>query len=233
MPQLITSNSNKLQNLAEQLRCPKGKEGQDLAKIMNVTNKGMIASSLEALSLKPQLRILEIGPGSCAHLSSIMKKEKGLRYFGLEISATMVKEAIKNNTAYINRRKALFQLYNGYTVPYVHNFFDRIMTVNTVYFWEQPKDFLVEMHRVLKPDGICVITFANGDFMEKLPFVNSTFQLYSTERIKDLVGQTKFELSSFQTKEERVVSKDGSLVNRKYTVMVLKKAPKKVKEDNE
>lgn len=230
MAQAITIDTVEILNLANQLRCPEGKAGKDLGYLMSTTNKGMIKASINELKLKPQNRVLEIGHASCVHLKDILKQKKGLRYFGLEISQTMVNEANQNNRGYVNDRKALFQEYDGYKIPYVHNFFDRIMTVNTIYFWENPKEFLIELHRVLKPKGLCVITFANADFMKKLPFVNDVFQLYDVEKMKKLGMQTLFEPASFYKKREQVKSKSGEMVNRSFTVAVLKKSPK-VKEE--
>ena len=71
------------------------------------------------------------------------------------------------NGVSIGNREALFQLYDGLNIPYVSNFFDNILTVNTICFLDSPLSFLNEMHRVLKGKGKFVLTFVNGSFMEK------------------------------------------------------------------
>jgi SAM-dependent methyltransferase len=60
-------------------------------------------------------------------------------------------------------------LYEGKKLPFEDETFDKIFTVNTVYFWENPVEFLNEIYRVLKDDGTFVLTFGQRDFMEKLP----------------------------------------------------------------
>lgn len=230
MTRIHTTANIEIKNLENQLQCPEGKEGVSLGKLMNVTNDGMIRASVQALKLEPQNRVMEIGHGNCDHLRDILNQNKGLRYFGLEISQTMVNEANRNNETFVSERKALFQLYDGCKIPYVHNFFDRIMTVNTIYFWKDPKEFLVELHRVLKPKGTCVITFADADFMKNLPFVNDDFQLYDIGRMKNLVRQTDFELTYFEKINEQIESKGGALVDRSFIMVMLKKTAK-IKEE--
>ncbi len=89
----------------------------------------------------------------------------------------MRQEAEQNNLDHVIQGYALFQHYNGNKIPYVFNFFDRVMTVNIIYFWEKPAGFIKDLYRVLRPGGICVIAFVNGNFMKNLPFINSGFSL--------------------------------------------------------
>ncbi|MEE9363835.1 MAG: class I SAM-dependent methyltransferase [Cellulophaga sp.] len=218
-------DKEKLIAIAQQLRCPSGEEGIVIGELLNDSNHSMIKESISSLQVFDKSRVLELGHGNCAHLSDILKQAFQVRYFGMEISETMKQEAERINYKYMNKRQALFQLYNGNEIPYVLNFFDRIVTVNTIYFWENPVAFLQELYRVLKPNGICVLTYAKSTCMEKLPFVNNNeiFILYDDEKLKQLVQKTNFELRDIENKTERVKSKLGEWVNREYSVVVLGK----------
>lgn len=211
------------EQLAKQLSCPQGDNGITVGESMYQSNQNMILSSIDAVQLEDKNRVLEIGHGNCSHLNDLLKKAHKLRYFGLEISEVMRQEAEQNNLDHVKQGHALFQFYNGSKIPYVFNFFDRIMTVNTIYFWKNPKEFIKDLYRVLRPGGICVISFVNGNFMKKLPFINSDFSLYDSKKIIDLIFCTKFELMTFQTKKEFIKSKTGSMVYSPYTIAVLKK----------
>lgn len=218
-------NSEELNKIARQLRCPTGNEGIAMGALLKETNNKMIEESINALQLKERNRILELGHGSCNHLESLLKRAEDLKYFGMEISEVMKEEAEKINEASINNRQALFQIYNGCNIPYVCSFFDKILTVNTIYFIESPVKFLNEMYRVLKPNGVFVLTFADRGFMKQLPFVvnNDVFKLYDKLNIKQLISQTDFDLLKIKEETERVKSKSGEWVDRNYLIVTLSK----------
>lgn len=210
--------------IAQQLSCPQGEDGVSIGENMYKSNEKMIIESILALDLEEKNRVLELGHGSCTHLKHVMQQANDLRYFGMEISNTMLNEAKRINHEFTKKNHALFQLYNGQDISYVLNFFDRILTVNTIYFWEDPIKFLNEMYRVLKPNGIFVLAFVQKGFMEKLPFVtDKIFNLYNTPKLKKIIENTGFKLLNIEDKTEPAISKSGDLVNRAYTIVKLTK----------
>jgi SAM-dependent methyltransferase len=218
-------DKEELNQLAQQLRCPNGEQGITVGELLDDTNKRMILESIKSLEIKNKHRILELGYGNGSHLPEILKQANNVKYFGMEISKVMQQQAAKINAKYVKKLMASFQMYDGQNVPYVLNFFDRILTVNTIYFWNNPTSFLNEIHRVLKPNGIFVVSFAKRSFMKKLPFVSQTnvFNLYDNSTLEHLVANTQFELLDIKDKKESVKSKTGDWVDREYTIAVLRK----------
>lgn len=215
-------NDNELQELAAQLRSPKGQSGVDVGQKMHETNINMTMAAIEALNPTGGDLILEIGHGNASHVKQILNRGEGLHYAGLDISETMHVEAQRINTAFIDRGQASFHLYGGDAFPFPDDYFHKIMTVNTIYFWDRPSAILEETHRVIKPEGLFSIGFAQKVFMEKLPFVEFGFQLYDTEDIETLVEQSPFQVTGHNTQTETVKSKDGSQVERTFTTITLK-----------
>lgn len=212
-----------LNEMAAQLGCPDGEKGIEVGEILNDTNIGMTVATINSLEIGPKQHILEIGHGNGDHLDKILSRSEQVTYTGLEISDTMYREAVKRNETHIQNGNAAFMTYNGSTVPNVSNSFDGIMTVNTIYFWTNPLDFLNELHRVLKPTGILAITYAQKHFMEQLPFVNDTFNLYNNDDIMKLVNKSDFQSVIIKDKTERVRTKLGDWVDRPFSVAMLKK----------
>ena len=101
--------------------------------------------------------------------------------------------------------------------------FDKVFTVNTIYFWQEPEKLLSEIYRVLQPKGILCITFAEESFMKQLPFTQFEFELYSTEKVEKLIEKTSFKIINKETLTEKVKSKTGELVDRDFTTLVLEK----------
>ncbi|WP_408024654.1 methyltransferase domain-containing protein [Tenacibaculum sediminilitoris] len=108
---------------------------------MNETNIGMTLSTFDFLELEDANSVLKFGHGNCGHLQYLLAKANNIDYFRLEFSKTMYKEAQKNNTT----KQAKFSLYDGETIPFKDNSFNRVMSVNMVCFWSNPQKLITEI----------------------------------------------------------------------------------------
>ncbi|NDV16799.1 methyltransferase domain-containing protein [Muricauda sp. TY007] len=210
---------SEIRELESQLSLPSGQMGIEVGKKMNETNIGMTLNSIDFLELKEESSVLELGHGNCGHLEKLLGLAEGVRYFGLEISETMRNEAEKNNS----NRQAEFKLYDGKNLPFANNFFDRIMSVNTIYFWQNPEKLMQEIERTLEYNGICVLTYADKEFMKDLPLVGEKFKLFDKKDVEKLVSMSNLKIIAFRDKTEFVKSKTGEQVERKYTMAKIKK----------
>lgn len=213
---------DELKILAQHLANPQGEKGIEIGEMMNATNIGMTLESIRTLLIEDNEHILEIGHGNAGHLKSILSVASNIRYTGIDISETMHQEAKKANKAFENQ--ADFVLYEGKKLSFPDKTFDKICTVNTVYFWQEPIEFLNEIYRVLKDNGTFVLTFGQRDFMETLPFTKYNFTLYSNDEMEELVSKSYFKRMKISEKEEEITSKTGKeKIKRVYTVLTIKK----------
>jgi ubiquinone/menaquinone biosynthesis C-methylase UbiE len=212
-----------LQAIASQLKHPSGEKGIEMANMMHETNINMTRHSVQNLHLTSGNTILELGHGNAGHLEYIVEQAQDLVYYGLEMSALMCQEAQQINAAVVAKKQTHFSLYNGTDIPFEEASFDKIFTVNTIYFWQEPEKLLSEIYRVLHPKGTFCITFAEESFMKQLPFTQFEFELYSTEKAERLIGKTAFQIIHKETLTEKVKSKTGELVDRNFTTLVLRK----------
>ena len=205
--------------IAGQLGCPSGEKGIKTAESMAINNSNMIELTISALDLKPSDVVLEIGPGSGSHVVPLLKNIKHLLYYGVDISALMISEAIKLNSASVASGRADFSLSDGEKLNFSADFFTKIFTVNTLYFWKDPKAYATEIWRVLKPGGIFNLTFGSRDFMEKLPFTQYDFQLYSQQEAEELLISSGFEIKNTCLHTEKVRSNAGMEVERDLIII--------------
>ena len=213
---------DELKILAQHLANPQGKKGLEIGEMMHATNIGMTLESIKTLLIEDDEHILEIGHGNAGHVRSILNKAENLHYTGIDISETMHHEAKRLNDKF--RSQADFVLYEGTKLPFRDKTFDKIFTVNTVYFWQQPIEYLNEIYRVLKDNGTFVLTFGQRDFMEKLPFTQFDFTLYNSDEMEETVSKSHFKRMKISEKEEEVKSKTGKdTITRNYTVLTIKK----------
>lgn len=211
-------NDVELKELATQLQHPNGENGIMIGHNMNENNIKMTESSILKLDLKQNEQILELGHGNCGHLNYVLKQATNLGYIGLEISELMQKEAIKKNNQLLSS-DIRFELFDGKTIPFYEKRFDKIFTVNTIYFWEDGSDFLREIYRVLKSKGKFTLTFSTKDFMQTLPFTRFGFNLYSEKEVVDLLKLNLFKIESITKLDEDTISKTGESVSRKSIII--------------
>lgn len=215
-------DANELRELAAQLSRPHDKRGLEVADMMHASNIGMTRNSIDNLNLETYDSVLEIGHGNGAHLPLLFEKSDSVQYTGFELSMLMHEEAIKANKQFLGQQ-ARFILGTKPQLPFDSKEFSKIFTVNTLYFWEEPLEFLNDCYRVMKAEGLFCVTFAHKDFMEKLPFTKYIFKLYSVDDFKMIVEKSEFKIQKIDTQTEFVTSKDGQQIERTFSSVVLKK----------
>jgi len=184
--------------------------------------------SINSLGLLRKNRILELGHGLCNHLPFLMKQAFELKYFGMETSEKMVKAASKLNKKYIKDCNALFQIYDGYNVPYVHRIFDRVLTINTIYNYKDPIEYFNELYRCLKHGGTCVVSFSDVVFLEQLKVLEDKefYNFYDKESLTTIIESSKFDIYNIQEGSQRIKNNSGDWSDENYFIVVLRKKEK-------
>ena len=208
-----------LKNIARQLACPEGEHGIKTGEMMNLSNIGMTYAAVSALNLKDGESILEIGHGNGGHIAHLLSQANNLKYVGADISETIIAEAQNINASFVEKGGVRFQLTDGIHLPFADERFDKIFTVNTVYFWKNPLEYLKEIKNILKGNGLFVIVFADRTFMEKLPFTKYGFTLYGLEDVKNLLIKAGLAVAHTAKKTEQIKSSAGFMVERDYHVV--------------
>jgi len=186
----------------------------------------MTIEAINSLALEKKNRVLELGHGCCDHLDYLMEQAEELRYFGMEVSEKMLQSALVNNLKFVNASKALFLKYDGERIPYVHNMFDKILSINTIFYWKNPVEYINELYRVLKPGGTCVIAFSDTTFLEQLSVVGGDreiYKFYGLDDVTELLVSCEANIFDVSVKNERVKTKSGNWENKEYHVITLKK----------
>lgn len=211
---------NELKEIARQLRHPEGEGGIRTAEVMQQNNAGMIRSAIDLLAVKSNESVLEIGPGNGSHLKYLLEKAPGIRYKAVDISETMIKEANRLNKEQVEAGDAEFIFSSDpRSIPQPDESADCIFTVNTLYFWENPGLFLLELYRCLKPQGRFSLCFAPASFMKKLPFTNYGFRSYEPDEVLNLLTEAGFIIQDLYELNEEVYS-GGEIIPREYLVIL-------------
>lgn len=206
--------------VAAQLAKPAGEMGKKVAENMNVSNGDMTCYAIDLLRCNDWDEVLEIGPGNGRFAQYVLSKGKGIRYTGVDISETMVNAAREFNKPHVESGQATFKQVDGLHFPFPDHTFDKVFTVNTLYFWKNPAKQLAEIRRVLKPNGIFCLAIASKKFMEDLPFTAYGFILYTPEEAQELLLANSFRLVDIVVRDHKTISATKAEVMREEVFII-------------
>ena len=208
------------ESIARHLRCPTGEDGTLVAKAMNDTNRALNLRCIEDLELESNARVLEIGPGNGSFVNDLINTASGVTYTGLDWSADMVREACQINSHLVREKRAQFLPGSSQNLPFDRHRFDYVLTIHTLYFWQNPIEHLTEIRRVLKPSGRLCMAFGIKAFMQALPFVEHGFTLYDKDTVEALLNQAGLDIVTSFQHQERGTSNAGDIVDKVVEVVI-------------
>ena len=146
--------------LRAQFGRPTGFWGSIAGKIMAHTpsNQDRIRWTISLLDIRPDDRLLEIGfgPGFAIELVNKIVSEGFIA--GVDHSEVMVRQAGKRNARAIRDGKVVLQIGSASNLPKFNEPFDKIFTINSIHFWNEPIDCLKELRELLRPGGLIAVT---------------------------------------------------------------------------
>jgi ubiquinone/menaquinone biosynthesis C-methylase UbiE len=169
---------------SRQARKPAGIFGRFyMSRVFEKGNAELNALMYETLSIRENDHVLEIGFGTGTLVKKIAALLNNGLVEGVDFSKSMVAIAQKKNRKHINSGKVKIHLGDFDEVLFDDNCYDKIFSVNTIYFWENPGTTISKICRILKPGGKLIIGFHDKNEMEKMPLNRDVFQYYSTHDI--------------------------------------------------
>jgi arsenite methyltransferase len=110
--------------------------------------------TLALMNLKPGERVLDLGCGA-GWASRLMAKavangDKQGQVVGLDVSDEMIRRARAGSTDYDN---VMFVVGSAQQIPWDENFFDKVLSVESFYYYGDQERALAELFRVMAPKG--------------------------------------------------------------------------------
>ena len=219
---MITEKQFKI--LAAQMWHPHGIMGRMVATHMNKCNLRMNLETIAQIQPKPDDNILEIGMGNGYYVKNILSQSKLTKYFGIDISNTMVNESILLNERLVLNNQALFIQANASNLPFIDEYFDTVFTVNTIYFWNDIQIVLSEVRRVLKTNGTFVLSLRPRSIMGRLPMTKYGFQNFSNEKIIESLESNGFTPIKVTEKKDAAITFNDQTFENAYFIVKAKKS---------
>lgn len=191
-----------IMGIAAQLRKPHGEWAENTGEFMNKGNELLNRRAIEELNVTDGDVVLEIGMGNGYFAGDIISQADNVTYFGCDYSQEMVDASNRKNVEHIVSGKATFVCGNADTMLFDDNTFDKILTANTIYFWDDVAKTFAEIKRVLKANGKLVIAVRPEALMKTYPMTKYGFTTYTAERLQQVIADNGFEVVNVREEEE-------------------------------
>ena len=179
---------------------PKGRMGRAMLKFMNLCHAPLTNWGLSLVDIQDGWTMLDIGCGGGATLKRLLKRSRGAKVYGIDISEESVVKAIKVNADVIDKQ-VFVQQGSAAELPYEDGTFDLVTAVETVYFWPNLPSCLQEVRRVLKPGGHFAIMVEVVDTDSKWTNVVEGMTAYPPEQLKQFLDDAGFTQTEIHRKK--------------------------------
>lgn len=135
---------------------PQGVAGEEMLNRMNVSHYDVTGWAMDFLEISGNENILDIGCGGGETLHRLFERTSG-HLTGVDYSPVSVKTSREHNSECIYSGRMDIVEASVENLPFADDTFDRIITVESFYFWKSPQEDLREVYRVLAGKGIFLI----------------------------------------------------------------------------
>ncbi len=216
-------DEEQLKQMASQLRKPEGEVGIKTGEWMNKGNLHINTDTLNVLNSAGEDSILEVGMGNGFFVNDILKGKSLVTYTGCDFSDVMIEEAERINKEWIIKGQAKFLNADIKVLPFQSEAFNKIFTINTLYFWEDEVAILFELKRVLSANGQLIITIRPKHQMIKYPFTKYGFKMYSKDDLTSLLEANGFVVTVTYENSEPDFELNGEIMKMENLIIVATK----------
>lgn len=132
-----------------------GRPSRLTGRILNLANARINEQALGLLEVAPENHALDVGFGGAVALEKLAGRAAFVA--GIDHSKPAVRAASNRFRDEIASGRMQVEHAGVDAIPFANASFDRVLTVNTIYFWPDPEHALREILRVLKPGARLVI----------------------------------------------------------------------------
>jgi ubiquinone/menaquinone biosynthesis C-methylase UbiE len=148
--------SNRLMTLPQS---PSGSLGKLFGKLMEWTNANAYNQALQALAPLDRECFLELGFGTGRFAEMLLLATSETSIAGIDPTATMVQTAVNRLKKRALGKRIDFRQGKDDSLPWDDRQFDAIIAIHCFQFWQDPDRSLLEIGRVLRPQGRMIIVF--------------------------------------------------------------------------
>jgi ubiquinone/menaquinone biosynthesis C-methylase UbiE len=147
------------QQLMKLPQSPSGFTGKIFGKLMELTNTDAYQKTIQALNPIDNERFLEIGFGTGRCAEMLLLSTTGTFVAGIDPTETMVKTTLNRLIKKGLGDRIDIRQGTDDSLAWGDNQFDAIVAIHSFQFWPDPHQSMLEINRVLRPNGRIIIVF--------------------------------------------------------------------------
>lgn len=163
-----------------------------MSRIFDIGNARLNRLVYEDLTPQPGDHILELGCGTGKLIDRIARGTDNCVVEGLDFSDTMVAIARRKNRTHISKGKVVIHRGNVDDMPFQTETFNKISSVNTIYFWRDLQTSAGRVMGLLKPGGRLVLGFEDRAQLEQRRLDPGVFRTFATTEVEAILMNTGF-----------------------------------------
>jgi ubiquinone/menaquinone biosynthesis C-methylase UbiE len=122
------------------------------------SNIDRIRWTLSLLEVKPSDRVLEVGFGPGVAIEQLSKIVTQGFIAGIDHSDEMLRQATRRNAEAVRSGRVVLAQASAAAPPAFDQPFDKIFTINSIHFWNDPVECLKRMRALLRAGGVMAVT---------------------------------------------------------------------------
>lgn len=192
--------------LGRQIRRPSGWMGRALGRLMSWEHRALTQWALAGLDVAADHAVLDIGCGGGAAVASLAGLAPEGVVVGLDYSAEMTRQARRRMRGSSGR--VCIMQGQVETLPFDGATFDRVVAIESFFFWDDPVLGLREVRRVLRHGGRCAIVMESSresPAAHKAEKVSALLNVrfYSGAEVVELLRAAGFREAGYETLPDR------------------------------
>ncbi|EWM53663.1 HAD-IIB family hydrolase [Ruminococcus flavefaciens] len=145
-------------------RKPHGEAGKEMLNGMSEKHSPVTAWAFSFFDFKEDDRILDIGCGAGEAIRKMSSEVANGKIYGVDYSDLSVKLSTEHNSKDVECGKVSIISASVEMLPFENNSLDKIITIESFYFWPDPQENLKEVYRVLDKGGkFLIVADISGD----------------------------------------------------------------------
>ena len=185
---------------------PAGKAGADMLRYMNEEHSDLTIWALDLFDYDNKDRVLDIGCGGGATLRLLHERIPDGHLTGVDYSDVSVTLSRKLNADLIAAGKMEIVAGSVTNLPFNNDSFNKIVTVESFYFWPDPVECLREAQRVLIPKGVFLLVSEIYERPDLTPHCRRNISKYNMnvpgiDEFTDMFDSAGFSCTTVHTKD--------------------------------